>query len=204
MGRVLASKVAKQMDSNQSVPSPRKESSNLPSQSSSFGFSIFAFAFGFTILFLFFMSFLSPGVYLPQGIGGKKALKGAPGEKAFDLSTVKEPWIFTLEMSKEGERSYKTNCAFCHGDKGLGDGVAGKGLQPPPRNLVEGKWKYGGKSVSLFKIITQGVPNTSMASYSSLGPAERWGLVHFIRSITQNKVEDDPDELASFGREVQE
>ena len=191
------------MDSNQPTNNVNKKSLS-PSKNVSFGLSIFTLSFGATIFFLFFMSFLSPGVDLPQGIGGKNPSKEVAEEDSFQLSAVKEPWVFTLEISQEGKRIYNTNCAFCHGDKGLGDGSAGKGLQPPPRNLVEGKWKHGGNSISLYKTITQGMPGTSMASYSSLSPAERWSLVHFIRSITQNKVEDKTEELASFGKKEQQ
>ena len=171
------------------------------SKESPFGLYVFIFSFFAAIFFLFFMSFFYPGVDLPQGIGGASSQEKV-GASAFNLGAVKESWFFSQEMSEEGQKIYNTNCAFCHGDKGLGDGVAGKGLQPPPRNLVEGDWKYGGDSISLYKSITKGVPDTSMASYSSLSPAERWSLVHFIRSITQNKIEDKKEELSAFGKEA--
>ena len=176
-----------------------------PTKSKSFGLSVFTFTFAGAILFLLFMSFFYPGVDLPQGMEGERetsSKEDSSKKPSFELSAVQEPWVFTQEMAKEGERVYRTNCAFCHGNTGLGDGVAGKGLQPLPRNLVEGKWKFGGSSISLYKIITNGVPNTSMASYSSLTPAERWSLVHFIRSITQNKVEDNKEKLSLFGKEA--
>jgi len=29
---------------------------------------------------------------------------------------------------------------------------------------------------------------------------DRWSLVHFIRSITHNKIKDDPKKLEEFGK----
>jgi mono/diheme cytochrome c family protein len=36
----------------------------------------------------------------------------------------------------QGQAIYKQYCAVCHGDSGAGNGLAGKGLSPPPGNLV--------------------------------------------------------------------
>ena len=81
---------------------------------------------------------------------------------------------------------------------GRGDGTAGRGLQPPPRDFTEGDWKYGGSSIDLFTVITQGSEGTSMASFSHIPKLERWALVHFIRSLTKKPVPDDPDQVKEF------
>src|SRR5690606_25374304 len=36
-----------------------------------------------------------------------------------------------------GAELYAANCASCHGDRGLGDGPAGRGLDPAPANLAD-------------------------------------------------------------------
>jgi hypothetical protein len=39
-----------------------------------------------------------------------------------------------------------------------------------------------------------------MASFGHLPAADRWSLVQFIRSITQNKVKDDTAKLEAFAK----
>lgn len=110
----------------------------------------------------------------------------------------KSPWVSTENLVAHGSKVYKAQCALCHGAKGLGDGTPG--LIPPPRNLVEGKWKQGGSSKDLFITLEAGVPNTSMVSFKHLPAIDRWALVHYVRSITQNKVSDNVQELEKFGQ----
>lgn len=108
-------------------------------------------------------------------------------EEKVDVSDVTEPWLANEKMVKHGAAVYKMNCAMCHGVAGAGDGVAGGGLNPKPRNLIEGKWKQGGTSLELFATLQNGVPGGSMQGYKDALPAkDRWALVQFIRSITKD------------------
>lgn len=43
----------------------------------------------------------------------------------------------------KGKQIYQEYCMACHGVKGDGNGVAAKGLQPPPRNFTLGIIKFG-------------------------------------------------------------
>lgn len=116
-----------------------------------------------------------------------------------DVNKIAEPWVPNQAMVSHGAAVYKQNCAVCHGDKGEGNGLAGASLVPPPRNLVKGDWKYGGSSIDLYKVLEKGVQGTSMASFAHLQKVDRWSLVQFVRSITQNKVPDDEAKLKEFG-----
>lgn len=40
-----------------------------------------------------------------------------------------------------GEGLYQARCATCHGQTGVGDGPASRGLQPLPRNLRTAAWQ---------------------------------------------------------------
>ena len=120
------------------------------------------------------------------------------------ISNTGKPYLESVEGIAAGEKNYKMNgCAVCHGDKGLGDGPGGKSLKPAPRDLVAGKWTQGGKSIELFKSISNGVKGTGMAAFKGLPLQKRWELVQYIRSITKNKVADDEDELVAFGESAQ-
>ncbi len=115
-------------------------------------------------------------------------------------STTKNPWVFSETLVNQGGKLYQTYCASCHGKTGQGDGLASAGLKPPPRDLVKGEWTKGGDSISLYKTLIQGIEGTSMVSFSYLSVSDRWALVHYMRSITKNKVEDDKEKLAEFAK----
>ena len=103
-------------------------------------------------------------------------------------------------MIRKGAEVYSTYCALCHGPQGKGDGIAGRGLKPPPRDFTEGDWKHGGTRIDLFKIITAGSEGTSMAPFAHIAKKERWALVHFIRSLTKNKISDDSAHTQEFAK----
>lgn len=92
---------------------------------------------------------------------------------------------------------------MCHGAEGKGDGAAGAGLNPKPRNLVEGKWTQGGGLIAHYQVLQNGIKGTSMAAYAHFKPADRWAVIHFIESITENKSKDDPAKVAEFAKTAQ-
>lgn len=158
------------------------------------GMIAFVFSSVFCLLFFVYISFIEKGVDLKeipeQAAGGE-----APA--AFDITKIEKPWVENVEVVAYGQKVYMNNCASCHGKEGKGDGAP---LNPPPRNFVEGNWKQGGSSADLYKTIAQGfVGNPTMASFKHLPKADRWALVQYIRSITQNKVADDAAKLDAYG-----
>ncbi len=89
----------------------------------------------------------------------------------------------TAELVARGKASYEMNCASCHGDKGLGDGVAGAALQPKPRNLVADKFKQGTKAEQVFATIAKGVDGTTMVPFGFLPEDERWALAYYVLEL---------------------
>jgi mono/diheme cytochrome c family protein len=170
------------------------------------GLQAIGFAMVATVLFFGYVSFFmgvqideikgqkTPGAAVEQ-VEQKQA--AADNVQNFDPNSVKEPWVATAEITAYGKTVYGTNCAMCHGAEGNGDGPAASGLIPPPRNLVEGKWRLGGSQVALYDVLTNGIAGTSMAPWGHLPEVDRWAMVHYIQSITKNKV-DKPDELKEF------
>src|SRR3954471_6897510 len=105
-------------------------------------------AIGLSVLLIFYVTALHPSIKLDK-IGDEaseqaaKNVSSSPGKTAeVDVSKIAEPWKSSPAMIQYGSKVFKQNCGVCHGDSGMGNGVAGTGLVPPPRNLVEGKWKY--------------------------------------------------------------
>ena len=165
------------------------------------GMKVLVFTMVFTISFFIALVFFSKGIDLKEINDSAQATPGQAVPAAqklaeLDMSTVKEPWVSTPEIVAHGKQVFQTNCAMCHGAEGKGDGVAGASLNPKPRNLVEGKWKKGGTSLGLYDVIQNGLAGSSMAAWkATIKKGDRWALVAFIRSITQNKVKDDEAKL---------
>lgn len=114
------------------------------------------------------------------------ALLRGMGEKA---QVVVEPYkalISTPAAIQRGKVLYIEKCALCHGENGDGQGVAGKALEPPPRNFISKteKWTYGTELKEVFKGISLGSPGTGMVGYkTTLSFEERWALVHYIATL---------------------
>lgn len=89
----------------------------------------------------------------------------------------------TAEIVAKGKASYEVNCASCHGDKGLGDGVAAAALEPKPRNLVLGTFKQGSKPEQVFATLGSGVAGTTMAPFGHLAEEERWAIAYYVLEL---------------------
>lgn len=162
------------------------------------GLIVLLFSVFFSFAWFAYLIFFSPPMDLAEL--EKESVLPVGRTEGVDVSQVKEPWIFSELLVTHGSAVYQTYCASCHGKVGLGDGLAATGLKPAPRNLIEGKWTRGGDSISLYKTLVQGIEGSSMVSFSYLSKMDRWALVHYIRSITENKVEDSIEELSEFAK----
>ena len=166
------------------------------------GFYFFLFAIVFSSAwagyFLAFKNKIELGEYAVSS--PEEAPPEQEEEEVLGSEDSDQPWISSEKLIAYGNKVYQSQCAVCHGKKGLGDGTPG--LIPPPRNLVEGQWKQGGSSKELFVTLQKGVEGTSMVSFKHLPKQDRWALVHYIRSITDNKVADDEKELEEFAQQA--
>lgn len=162
------------------------------------GMVVFILSMAVTFAIFIYVAFFSGGIDLKEvkPVEPGAAAEQKVAEVKVDVSGIKEPWLANDDMVKHGAALFKTNCAMCHGAEGKGDGIAGKSLKPPPRNMVEGKWTRGGGELAMFNTISNGSPGTSMQGYKDALPAkDRWALVQFVHSITQNKVHDSEADL---------
>lgn len=155
----------------------------------------------FSFVWFAYLVIFPPAMELAELEGESQAvLPKAETKEGEDLSQIENPWISSESLVSHGSQVYQTYCASCHGKTGQGDGLAAKGLKPPPRNLIKGGWKQGGGSIDFYKTLVQGVPGSSMVSFSYLSKVDRWALVHYVRSITEDKKEDDIKQLEEFAK----
>ncbi len=86
---------------------------------------------------------------------------------------------------------YNHRCRPCHGPEGKGDGPTARFLFPPPRDFTTGVFKLRSTRVGdvptdldLFATISRGLSGTAMPSWSGLSTADRWQLVHMVKSFS--------------------
>lgn len=109
-----------------------------------------------------------------------------------------------------GKAIYEKKCALCHGTEGKGDGPGAAHLDPKPRDFTKGKYKIratvSGKpptDADLFRVITEGMPGTSMPAWKALPEKDRWNLVAYLKTFAPGsfkegpKATDLPKEVAS-------
>ncbi|MFQ5457732.1 MAG: c-type cytochrome [Myxococcota bacterium] len=80
-----------------------------------------------------------------------------------------------------GKQVFSTYCVACHGPSGAGDGPAAAALDPKPRDLTTGEFKYGSTDEDLFKFISTG--KGPMPPWDSLPEADRRAVIKYIRSL---------------------
>ncbi len=89
---------------------------------------------------------------------------------------------YGTEAALQGAEIYKTYCESCHGATGLGDGIAGGSLVPPPKNLVELQSTV--EDDYLFWRIHDGKTGTAMVAWKGILTDEQiWQVVSFIRTL---------------------
>ena len=79
---------------------------------------------------------------------------------------------------------YAQQCAACHGSAGRGDGPTAAALDPPPIAFSDATRAAQRTPFALYEVISQGVPGTAMAAFSSLSDADRWDLAFYIGGMS--------------------
>ena len=111
-----------------------------------------------------------------------------------------------------GKQIYTQQCSACHGIGGRGDGEAAYLLYPKPRDFVAAKyrlvstWERVPTDQDLFDTISRGMPGSSMPSWGHLPAEQRWGLVHYIKSLAEKplviKAQKAPNPDGSGGQGI--
>ena len=96
------------------------------------------------------------------------------------------PLPITRENITAGQKLYEQNCAACHGPTGLGNGPAGKNLNPPPANIAaSSKMPMSSDGYLYWTIAEGGVPlHTAMPPFkNTLKPNQIWKIMIFLRGL---------------------
>jgi mono/diheme cytochrome c family protein len=96
-----------------------------------------------------------------------------------------DPLKATPAVLARGRKLYAENCASCHGANGLGDGEAGRTLDPPPTDLSFTMSMPIAQDDFLYWTIAEGGQQfgSAMPAFKSvLKPDEIWAIVEALRS----------------------
>lgn len=114
-----------------------------------------------------------------------------------ELKKRKAAYPLNQHMRTAGAEVYKKRCAFCHGEKGGGDGPIADYLNPRPRDLTRNFFKFRSTLTEeyptdedLFRTISQGIPGTSMPAWNEgrfkLTEEELWAVVYHIKTFNSD------------------
>jgi high-affinity iron transporter len=83
-----------------------------------------------------------------------------------------------------GGRLYGQYCASCHGPRGMGDGPAGKGLNPPPPALGSAEVMRDVPPSLMYRIVSVGIAGTAMQGWAEeLSADDRWSIVAWLHGL---------------------
>jgi mono/diheme cytochrome c family protein len=107
----------------------------------------------------------------------------------------------SIAALEHGRTVYAGYCRPCHGDQGDGKGTAAAGLQPPPRDLRLGVYKFAAVAAGqlptdadFVRIIRGGLHGTAMQAWD-VPVAEVDDLIQYVKSFSprwRNETPGDP------------
>jgi cytochrome c oxidase cbb3-type subunit 2 len=108
---------------------------------------------------------------------------------------------FAQGDAKAGQTVYEQKCLLCHGDKGDGKGPGAEHLMPRPRDFTKGLYKIRTTSnktpfdQDLHRVITDGMPGTSMPPWAVLPEKDRANLVAYLKTFAPDVFKEAPKKL---------
>src|SRR5213083_1034888 len=100
-----------------------------------------------------------------------------------------------------GKVVYERKCVGCHGEKGDGKGAAAALLLPKPRDFTKGLFKIRSTAnktptdQDLFRIVSDGMPGTSMPPWEVLPERDRRNVVAYIKTFAPEAFKEPPKKL---------
>lgn len=99
-------------------------------------------------------------------------------------------FLASQQLVDSGKTLFRANCSGCHGLEAKGNGPASAMLNPKPRNLVSGAFKFRSTPLGtlptdqdLLRTLEQGILGTSMPGFPLLSSSQKYALVAYIKSL---------------------
>lgn len=104
--------------------------------------------------------------------------------------TMTNPVALTPEVEEEALAHFADHCAVCHGNRGDGQTMFGKGMYPKPPDLR--KQTQDRSDGEIFYDIENGIRMSGMPAFGGEDSAEAsWKLVHFIRHLPRLTTDEE-------------
>jgi mono/diheme cytochrome c family protein len=119
-----------------------------------------------------------------------------PAELLEAAKALKNPILPTPENLARGKKIFTSTgaCYTCHGVEGKGDGPAGVGLIPPPRNFTDPQFHGLRTDGELYWVVTHGSPGTSMFAYAPqiISNEDAWYVVTYVQTLSNPQLHPPP------------
>lgn len=127
-------------------------------------------------------------------------------EEVFNYATKIKTTILKLNLIEvspaswpdiqKGKIIFQLNCASCHGEKGNGEGIAGRFLNPKPANFLNDTLMNNLSPFQIYNTIRLGISGTAMVPINQLTDKEVWDAAFYVSSLRyQNKYKLTKDSL---------
>lgn len=139
--------------------------------------------FGFLVLAL-----LGARAFAPAAPEAKPQEEKAPPEAAKPLEIPEEekarknPIPASPESVEAGRKLYRSQCAFCHGEKGDGQGEFAQELKLTVPDFTQAEQQKKRTDGEFFYLITEG-HDQMPGQKARLRSDQKWHLINFIRSL---------------------
>jgi len=120
------------------------------------------------------------------------------GSSALATAAVALAWTGTAAAAdaEAGKAIFVQNCASCHGETGKGDGPVGQALNPKPRDLSKGNFKFdtdgdgeAGTDTDITNVIKNGAAayggSALMAPWPTLDDEQIQDVIAYIRTLEE-------------------
>lgn len=112
-----------------------------------------------------------------------------PIESLALAKSLKNPVQPTPANLARGKKIFTSSgaCYTCHGVEGKGDGPAGVGLFPPPRDFTDPTFHGLRTDGELYWVVTHGSADTSMFAYAPqvITEEDAWYVVTYLQTLSQ-------------------
>ena len=113
------------------------------------------------------------------------------GERYFiDLAAAfvrgRRPQLASSEARARGRAIFIDKCALCHGINADGRGTRTHGLSSQPVNFRSAHWRARASAAQVYSVLEEGVRGTSMPAWPSLTDGQKWDLVSYVLSVSED------------------